>query len=190
VSARIERADIVDYVTYEDTRAETRDAAMAAKAPRRIHVGTHLTFLFENRQTLIYQVQEIMRAERIVREAAIQGEIDAYNELLGGAGELGCVLLIEVEDADERARRLVEWFGMQHTLYARLADGTTVAPRVDPGQADAGKGKLSSVQYLHFLLPEPPIAIGCGFPALAAETVLDDAQRAALAADLAASHDH
>ncbi len=178
----IERSDIVDYVTYEDHRAEVRSSAMAAKAPRRVHVGPHLTFLFENRETLTYQVQEIVRAERVVRESAIQHEIDVYNSILGGPGELGCVLLIEVPDKEERALRLREWYGMQDHIYALLPDGRKVYATYDPGQID--EGKLSAVQYLTFALPDVPVVLGVDFGPLETEAILDDAQRAALANDL------
>jgi len=71
----VQRSDIVDYATYNDTRDQTRPAALAAKAVRRIHLHEHLTFLFENRSTLCYQIQEIMRVERLVRAADIDHEI-------------------------------------------------------------------------------------------------------------------
>ena len=64
MSHLVQRSDIVDYQTYGDTREQTRTAALAAKRPRRVHLGEYLTMLFENRETLIYQIQEIMRAER------------------------------------------------------------------------------------------------------------------------------
>ena len=67
----VRRGEITDYQTYEDEREEFRRAAMAVKAPRRIHLGDHLTFLFENHDTMRYQIQEIMRAEKIVREDAL-----------------------------------------------------------------------------------------------------------------------
>ena len=86
MSRLVERSDIVDYQTYEDGRDVARERIFEVKRPRRIHLGEHLTFLFENRETLTYQVQEIMRAERIVRESAIVDEIDTFNRMLGGPG--------------------------------------------------------------------------------------------------------
>lgn len=181
MSRLIQRADIVDYQTYEDDRPARRAVAMALKEPRRIRFGP-LTFLFENRETLTYQVQEIMRTERIVREADIVAEIDTYNRILGAPGELGCVLLVGIDDIEERRRRLVEWVGLEHRLYARLADGSKVIARHDGDQVS--DGKLSAVQYLWFALAEAPVALGTDFPPLAGEVVLSDEQRAALQADL------
>ena len=178
------RSDLVDYQTYEDTRPAFRELVMAEKAARRIHVGGALTFLFENTLTTRYQIQEMMRTERIVRERNIQHELETYNALLGGPGELGCTLLIEIDDPAERAARLVEWFDLPAHLYARTDGGTKIRPTFDEEQR--GDGRLSSVQYLKFPMEgRAPIAIGVDLPGLEAETVLDAGQRAALAADLA-----
>ncbi len=90
----VERSDIVDFTTYEDSRSTTRPGALAAKKARRLHLHENLTLLFENSDTLRYQIQEIMRAEQVVREADILHEIATYNAILGAPGDLGCVLLI------------------------------------------------------------------------------------------------
>lgn len=180
---KIERSEIVDYQTYADTRDETRAAALAAKAARRVQVGDAFTFLFENRETVRYQIQEMMRVEKIVREAEIQHEIDTYNELLHDEGTLGCSLLIGIDDPEERDRKLREWRGAIDTIYAKLPDGTKARPSYDPRQV--GDDRLSSVQYLAFEVgAEAPVAIGIDHPDIALETELTDAQRAALQADL------
>ena len=180
----VARADLVDYQTYEDLRAEFRAQAMAAKAVRRVHVGPHLTFLFENTLTIRYQIQEMMRTERIVRERDIQHELTTYNAVLGGPGELGCTLLIEIDDPAERATRLREWYALPAHLYARAADGTKVRPTFDDAQR--GDGRLSSVQYLKFPVHgRAPVAMGADLPALVVETALTAEQRAALTSDLA-----
>ena len=180
---RVAREDLHDWVTYDERRAQTRPRAIAEKDRRRIVLGEHLTFLFENYVTVLYQIQEMMRAERIVREEDIRHEIETYNELLGGPGELGCTLLIAIEDPAARAQRLREWLPLPERLYVRLEDGRRIGARFDARQR--GDDRLSSVQYLKFATGgEAPIAIGTDFPALRAETILTDEQRAALAADL------
>ena len=95
----VKREEILDYITYTEKRSELQSSVLKQKEPRRIHLGEYLTFLFENTDTGRYQIQEMMKAEQIVKEEAIQHEIDTYNELLGSIGELGCVLLIEIADA-------------------------------------------------------------------------------------------
>lgn len=181
----VDRSEILDHVTYTERRDALRPPALAAKAARRVVLaeGT-LTFLFENHETVRYQVQEMMRAEQIVREADILHELETYNELLGGPGELGCTLLIGIDDPDERAKKLGEWLALPEHVYAELADGTRVRATFDPRQV--GEERLSSVQYLKLPVgPQAPVAIGIDLPGLTAHQVLTEDQRRALAEDLA-----
>lgn len=179
----VSRRELLDYQTYGDRRDRIRAEIMAIKARRRIRVGPHLTLLFENRDTVRYQIQEMMRVEEIVREDAIRRELDTYNELLGGPGELGATLMVEVEDPAERLRRLAEWRELPGRLYLRLPDGSQAFARFDPRQIN--EQKLSSVQFLIFACGgQVPVAAGTDFPPLAGETPLTDEQREALAADL------
>lgn len=180
---RVMRADVVDFETYRERRPTWRPAVIAIKDRRRIHVGLHLTFLFENTETIRYQIQEMMLAERIVREADILHEMQTYNELLGGPGELGATLLIEIEEPAERDAKLRRWLDLPSRLYARLEDGTVVRPTFDPRQIS--EGRLSSVHYLKFATGgRVPVALGCDHPELIAETVLTPEQRLALEEDL------
>lgn len=182
----VRREDLLDYITYSEQRGPLREASMAAKRPRRVHVGGCLTFLFENRTTVRYQVQEMMRTEQIVKEADIRHELDTYNELLGGPGELGCTLLIEFDDPVERDERLQALLGLSATLYARLSDGRKVPATFDPRQV--GDTRLSSVQYLKFDTDGmTPVALGASHPELTVEAELTELQREALTADLADS---
>ncbi|HLK90635.1 MAG TPA: DUF3501 family protein [Polyangia bacterium] len=181
---RVERSDILDGATYEDRRGTLRAMAMEVKRRRRVHLGRYLTFLFENRTTIWYQIQEMLRVERIVDEAAVQHEIDTYNALLGGPGELGCSLLIEIEGEEERSRRLREWRRLPGHVYLRCEGDVLVRAEFDPAQSN--DRQLSSVQYLRFQVGElRPIAVGCELPALAGEAVLNEEQREAINRDLA-----
>jgi hypothetical protein len=181
----VERAEILDYVTYGEERERIRAAALGAKSVRRILVGEHFTFLFENRETVRYQVQEMMRVEKIVKEDDIQHELDTYNELIHPAGTIGCTLLIGIDDEAERDVKLREWLGLNDHIYAKMPDGTRVAPTWDPRQV--GDTRLSSVQYLAFALgDEAPVAFGIAMPDIEAETELSESQRESLRSDLAA----
>jgi hypothetical protein len=192
---KVERSDILDYETYGDRRDTLRAMVMEIKRRRRVHLGTSLTFLFENTTTIWYQIQEMVRAERIVREADIQHEIDTYNAVLGGPGELGCCLLIEIEAESERPRLLREWRALPGHVYMRCEGSandetngeTIVRAEFDPAQAN--EEQLSSVQYLRFKLGDlRPVAIGCDLEALAGraplELALNEEQREALNRDL------
>ncbi len=180
----VERSEIVDWKTYEENRESVRQEVFVAKARRRIHVGGCFTFLFENPLTVRYQIQEMMLAERIVKESEILHEIRTYNALLGGSGELGCTLLIEIDDVGRRAVLLRQWLQLPEHIYARLEDGSMIRPSFDPAQR--GSDRISSVQYLKFPVGgKPPVAIGIDFPGIECEAVLAQDQRAALAEDLA-----
>ena len=180
----VTRDEIVDYQTYGDQRPAFRQRIInEVKAPRRIQVGEHLTFLFENHDTVRYQVQEMMRAEQIVKEADILHELETYNELLGDAGSMGATLLIEIVTPEERDELLREWVDLPQHLYALLEDGSKVRPVFDGRQVS--DGRLSSVQYLKFETGgKVPVALGSDLPAYAEEHPLDEAQQAALGADL------
>jgi hypothetical protein len=180
---RVERDQIVDYATYGDLRDGFRTFVIEAKAVRRIHIGEYLTLLFENPLTIRYQIQEMIRAERMVRESDIVHEVETYNELLGGDGELGCTLLIEIADAALRDVKLQQWWGLPEKIYLVKEGGERVHATFDERQR--GDGRLSSVQYLKFKTgPVAPIAAGVDLPDLQYETVLSAVQREALQADL------
>lgn len=181
----VRRDEILDWQTYADGRDAVRTEVMTVKAARRIHLGEHLTFLFENHDTMRYQVHEILRAEQIVRETSIHEELETYNGMLGGPGQLGCALLIEIEDEAKRRPLLEAWLGLQECLYAETAEGSRTYAEFDPTQV--GRGRLSAVQYLSFSLESGPVRLGSDFAALELTVDLTEAQRAALAADLAAT---
>ncbi len=179
---KVQRSDIVDYQTYNDSRDEFRKQVLDEKEARRIHVGPHLTFLFETTLTVRYQIQEMMRIEHIVREADVQHEIDTYNELVGDTGEVGCTLLIEIDDPAERDVKLREWLGLTKHLYMLLDNGERV--RAEWDQRQVGSDRLSAVQYLKFKPgTHRPKAIGVDHPKLELEQPLTDEQTAILAAD-------
>jgi Protein of unknown function (DUF3501) len=142
--------EIVDIAQYERIRPEFRGKAMGEKERRRVAVGPVFTFLFENHLTVLYQVQEMLRVERIVDEAAIEHEVRTYNELIPPAGGLGATLLIEYTDPAERAEALKALVGLEHHVSLELDGLPPVPGRFDLRQM--GRGKVSSVQYLQFPL--------------------------------------
>jgi hypothetical protein len=180
----VERAEILDYQTYADQRPALRAAAMAAKDLRRVHAGPHLTFLFENRETIRYQIQEMVRAEQMVREADIQHELDTYNGVLGGPGELGATLLIEIEDEVQRGVLLRDWRDLPGTIALLLEDGRQVPARWDESQMS--EDKLSAVQFLIFPAGAGarPSGLRVAHPVLKVEVEFSAGTRAALADDL------
>ena len=180
---RVSREEVRTAADYAAARDEFRRSVIMQKDLRRIHVGAYLTFLFENHATVLYQIQEMIRTENLTREADIQHEIATYNELLGDKGELGCTLLIEIEDPAKRAELLSRWKGLPETLYVETQNGTRVPAQFDARQV--GEHRISSVHYLKFRLGDQvPAKVGCAFPEIAAETILTQSQVSALCADL------
>lgn len=181
---KVKREEILDLERYDERRPLLRERVMFEKARRRIHVGEHLTFLFENHETIRYQVQEMLRVERRSAEEDVRHELETYNELLGDDGELGCTLLIEIDDAAERDAKLAAWLEMPKHLYLVREDGTRAPAIFDERQI--GDDRLSSVQYLKFASGSAaPRALGCDLPGVELEVELTSDQRAALAEDLA-----
>jgi hypothetical protein len=181
----VDRSEILDYVTYGEQRDAIRASALGAKSMRRILVGEYFTFLFENHETVRYQVQEMLRIERIVKEDDIQHELDTYNELIHPRGTIGCTLMVGIDDEAERDVKLRAWMGLNEHIYAKLPDGTRLGPTWDPRQV--GDDRLSSVQYLTFTIgDEAPSAIGIEMPEIEMETELSGPQRDALRQDLTA----
>jgi hypothetical protein len=182
----VQRSEIVDYVTYEETRETFQKEVFAAKERRRIHLGECFTFLFENACTIRYQIQEMMRVEKIVREKDIHHELETYNSILGGDGELGCSFMIEIDDPQERDLKLREWIELPEHVYAELADGTRVRCSYD--EAQRGGARLSAVQYLKFPVHgRVPVALGIDLAGCEAWICLTEDQRDALQEDLASN---
>lgn len=186
-------ADIRSNQDYELARDAVRQRMLTVKAARRVHVGSEATLLFENRQTLIYQIQEILRIERIEDPRAIRHEIDTYNELLPAPGELSATLLLEYEDADLRALRLAQLVGIEKHLSVVVEGAGTFAAVFDLRQID--EARVSAVHYVKFPIGEAaavairagaPVEFRIDHPALHASAQLDAAQHAALVEDLSA----
>ncbi len=179
----VTRDEILDYITYEEQRESIRKEVLAIKKPRRIHLGSNLTFLFENHDTIKYQIQEMMRIERIVRESDIQYELETYNQILGEHGDIGCTLLIEFNDKEERDEKLRSLMGLPEKIYLVLVNGVKVYPEYD--QKQVGEDRLSSVQYLKFpTRGHRPVAIGVEHEAITLEVPLTSAQQIALQEDV------
>jgi hypothetical protein len=134
-----------------------RARIIALKKNRRVPVGDHLTFLFENRDTVLFQIQEMIRTERIVEAARIQDELDAYNALIPGAGELSATLFIEIPGlmhmGPEEVRRTVNRFqGLDERGVSLRVGEFDLPARFEAGHSS--EEKMAAVHYLRFLVPE------------------------------------
>ena len=144
--------EVLDNPGYERVRGEFRSKVIAEKAQRRVAVGPHLTFLFETRLTVLYQIQEMLRIEGITNPKAVRHELDTYNELIPPPGGLSATLLIEYEDAQARERELPRLLGIERHVRLCAGDLPPVAATFDTRQI--GEERVSAVQYLVFALPD------------------------------------
>jgi Protein of unknown function (DUF3501) len=185
-------SEVLPVTTYDRLRPLLRPLCIAERARRRLAVGPHLTLLFENRQTAWYQIQEILRAERIFEDAAVNAEVETGNELIPRPGELFATLLIEYADPAERDLELARLVGLERHLWIVL-DGRRVSARFDERQM--APDQISAVQFLAFPLGEDAsqfgelaaagkVAIEVDHPHLSVRSPVDGPLAAALAGDL------
>ena len=176
---------------YARARSAYRARVLAHKAPRRIAIGEHATACFEDRLTVQYQIQEMLRIERIFEPDGIQAELDAYNPLIPDGSNLKATLLIEYPDPAERALALAALRGIESHCWIECA-GRRVVAVADEDLERANEQKTSAVHFLRFELgaghraafAAGPVVIGIDHPAYTHATALSPASLAALAADL------
>ena len=186
-------ADIRSTPDYELDRARVRTRLIEIKRGRRIAVGSNMTVLFENRDTMIYQVQEMMRVEKITDLGAIKHEIDTYNELVPGPDALSATILLEYDIPEQRDERLQALLGLENHVWLEIDGEERVPAEFDLRQMSPHR--ISSVHYVQFNLgPARSVAIRKGatvalttdHPELKERTQLTAAQCQALAEDLSA----
>jgi hypothetical protein len=186
--------EILNLYEYEKVREARRRELIGIKAERRVHVGQYLSFVFENRETVWFQIQEMVRAERIVDDAKVADEVEVYNTLLPRAGELAATMFIEIGESERIKPVLDSLLGIDTGGHVRLTVGPHVVPGVfEAGHSDEELGKLSAVHFVRFALPadarrifaDTEVAIVVDHPADAGRTVLTAAVRRRLATDLA-----
>ena len=190
----ISAAEILNLYDYEKVRDARRRAVIALKRERRVAVGRHLSFIFENRETVWFQIQEMIRAERLVDEARIADEIAVYNTLLPRPGELAATMFIEIAEPDRIKPVLDALLGIDTRDYVRLHVGPhVVVGAFEVGHSDEELGKLSAVHFVRFALPaaaqrdfaRSEVALVVEHPNERGRTVLSEATRRRLAEDLA-----
>jgi hypothetical protein len=148
----IKRESLLSLERYARERDAFRAQVMEHKKQRTVHLGEHLTLHFEDELTMRYQVQEMLRVERIFEEDGIQGELDAYNPLVPDGGNWKATMLLEYPDADERRRALARLKGVERRVWVRVAGGEPVYAIADEDLERENEEKTSSVHFLRFEL--------------------------------------
>ena len=189
----VEASEILDLTAYEKIRPEFLAHMIEMKRARRIHVGPILCFLFENRETVRFQIQEMTRVERTVSDEGIAAEVAVYNELIPGDDELSATLMIEIPDQSKIRPELDRLIGIDEHVFLDVGDAS-VRATFDEKQFE--EERISAVQYIRFELGEElsaafragevDVALRVDHPNYQARTVIEGASRASLAADLAA----
>lgn len=187
-------AEIQSLQDYELSRPALRKRMMDVKAARRVAIGDHLTLLFENHDTVLYQIQEMLRVERIAEPAAIAHEIATYNDLVGGSDEICATLLIEYADPAHRDARLRQLLGLEKHLALIVEGAGECRAQFDTRQMS--EERISSVHYLQFELGKQladairagaSVELQVDHPKMSERARLTSAQLAALVEDLSPS---
>lgn len=190
----IRSSEILNLHEYEKVRGAWRAAVIALKQVRRVQVGRYLSFVFENRETVWFQIQEMVRAERIVDDGKIAEEIEVYNDLLPRPGELAATMMIEIGESTEIKPVLDRLLGIDTRDYVRLEIGPhVVVGRFEAGRSDEELGKISAVHFVRFPLStearrifrEAEVTLVVDHPNERARTVLSPETKRSLAEDLA-----
>jgi len=191
---RITRESLMTLEAYAKARKDFRAKVIAHKKARTVHLGGHVTLVFEDELTMRYQIQEMLRIEKIFEEEGIQGELDAYNPLVPDGSNFKATMLIEYEDVDERRRALAGLKGVEDRVYVQVEGCPRVHAIADEDLERENEEKTSSVHFLRFELTKEMVAalkygvglgIGVDHPNYRADIPrVGDETRAALLADL------
>jgi len=162
---KLTRSDLYSLEQYAQERPRFRAEVMEHKKNRKVHVGPHATLYFEDRLTIQYQVQEMLRAERIFEAEGIEDELAAYNPLIPDGRNLKATFMLEYEDAEERQRMLAKLIGVEDRVWVRVGEHEPVHPIADEDLERETEDKTSSVHFLRFeLSPDMAEALKGGAP--------------------------
>ncbi len=190
---KLQIKDLWKLEDYAQERPGFKQKVLAHKRHRKLHLGDHFTLLFEDRLTIQYQIQEMLRIERIFERTAIQEELDSYNPLIPDGSNWKATLLIEYEDEQVRARKLQELRGVERSIWVQVGDLPRINAFADEDMERENETKTSAVHFMRFELPGPAVKLlregmelrfGVTHPAYNVEQLLTDQARVSLLTDL------
>jgi hypothetical protein len=149
---KLQREDLYSLEKYSDLRDEFRRKVMAHKRNRQLPLGTNATLYFEDRLTMQYQVQEMLRIERIFEAAGIQDELDAYNPLIPDGSNWKATFMIEFPDETERRQMLQHLVGIENKVWLQVGNLSRIRAIADEDLERSGEDKTSAVHFLRFEL--------------------------------------
>ncbi len=187
---KLKRSDILGPALYAPVREDFRRKIIAYKRARRAEVGDKLTLTFENRDTLRFQIEEMLRTESITSDEGIQGEVDVYNELMPDEASLSATLFLDPPRDEDPRIRLTRFIGIDEHVTLHVGPHA-IRAAFEPGRQEADR--ISAVQYLRFPLSKEarqalttagtPLAIVVDHPNYQVRVELPEETRASLAAD-------
>ncbi|WP_260293259.1 DUF3501 family protein [Sedimenticola hydrogenitrophicus] len=190
---KLSHENLYSLEEYARIRPEFRAQVMAHKKDRRVAIGEHAALYFEDALTMQYQVQEMLRIERIFEARGIQDELDVYNPLIPDGQNWKATFMMEYADVEQRRRELARLIGVDQALWVQVEGFDKVHPVANEDLERTTEDKTSSVHFVRFeLTPEmaaaakggAAIRAGISHPAYSAETVLDENVRNSLVGDL------
>jgi len=154
----ITRDSLMSLEAYARERRAFRERVLAHKKPRTVHLGEHVTLLFEDELTIRYQIQEMLRIEKVFEEAGIRDELEAYNPLVPDGSNLKATMLIEYEDADDRTAALAKLKAIEDCVWVEVQGCARVHAIADEDMDRANDEKTSAVHFLRFDLTRDMVA--------------------------------
>ena len=191
---KLTRADLMSLEQYHTERKAFRAKVMEHKAPRKVSIGPNASLDFEDRLTMQYQIQEMLRIERIFEAEGIQDELDAYNPLIPDGHNWKATFMVEFPDVEERKRKLAELIGIERQVWVQIHGFAKVYPIANEDLSRETTDKTSSVHFLRFeLTPDmvvaardaTPLSMGIDHPVYQYSMEVPLETRRALATDLA-----
>ncbi len=190
----LSRSDLMSLEDYSTVRTEFRRKVLDHKQQRRVKLGEHILLIFEDELSIRYQVQEMLRIEKIFEANAIQEELDAYNPLIPDGNNWKCSLLIQYEDEDERKVRLTELVGIENRIWMKVGETGKTFAIADEDMERSNETKTSAVHFMRYPLSEEQInaaknggsiTIGIDHPGYScAEVLVNEVVHQSLVADL------
>jgi len=191
---RVERGSLLSLEAYARERNAFRARVIEHKKCRTVHLGEHVTLIFEDELTVRYQIQEMLRIERIFEEAGIEDELEVYNPLVPDGGNLKATMMIEYPDVAERQRSLARLTGIADRVWVQVEGCSRVYAMADEDLGRENDEKTSAVHFLRFEFDQDmrqalrggaQLRIGVDHPQYQAQVLTPPAVRDALDADLA-----
>ena len=187
------RDDLWSLEEYAGRRAEFRKQVLAHKKLRQVALGAHATLYFEDQLTMRYQIQEMLRVERIFEAAEIEEELEAYNPLIPDGSNWKATFMIEYGDVEERQRALANMGGIEETVWVQVGDGTKAYAIANEDMERTRDSKAAAVHFMRFELSAQDLAalgqgaqvqMGLDHASLANSVTLEATVREALCKDL------